>query len=439
VFFDKKAQKSLSFAVTAVELPQDYWSYVRRQFGKNRRALWSFYLVCGLALIAIFADVLANDKPLVCKLHHTWYFPVAKSYAVACGISQWQPEMQHLDWQHTAYEAAIFAPIPYASTTLEPANAFVSPFAAQSQPLRYRHWLGTDDLGRDVWACLIHGTRIAFMVGLVSMSVAFTIGVLLGAMAGFFSDNGLRISRIYAWTLPFFVFLAFFYGFFVRVYAITDAFAQGILPLLQQIFISIFIAALILSLGIWVLRPLRQHRFWGKKIALPLDLFITRLIEVVVSIPVLIFILAIIAITRPSIFNVMVIIGLINWTNIARFVRAELLRVRQLEYIEAATALGFGRLRTLVLHALPNALSPVFITVAFGIAGAILTESFLSFLNIGVPPEVATWGKMLAVARSSYTAWWMAVFPGMAIFMTVTLFNLIGEGLTDAIDPRLKQ
>jgi peptide/nickel transport system permease protein len=116
-----------------------------------------------------------------------------------------------------------------------------------------------------------------------------------------------------------------------------------------------------------------------------------------------------------------------------------LLRIRGLDYIEAANALGFSEFRILFRHALPNALSPVLIALAFGIASAILTESLLSFLGIGVPAELITWGSMLSMARETPGAWWVALFPGFAIFITVTVYNLIGEGLTDALDPRQKK
>jgi peptide/nickel transport system permease protein len=142
---------------------------------------------------------------------------------------------------------------------------------------------------------------------------------------------------------------------------------------------------------------------------------------------------------KPSIFITMIVIGFLGWTGIAKYVRAELLKVRSLEYIEAAQALGFNRLRIIFKHALPNSLTPVFISVAFGVAGAILTESSLSFLGIGVAAEDVTWGSLLSSAKNDVNAWWLAIFPGFAIFITITLFNLLGEGLADAMDPRLKQ
>ena len=104
----------------------------------------------------------------------------------------------------------------------------------------------------------------------------------------------------------------------------------------------------------------------------------------------------------------------------------------------SAQALGYSEWRIILRHAVPNALTPVLITVAFGIASAILLEAFLSFLGIGVPPEQVTWGSMLNSARTYFSAWWLAIFPGLAIFVTVTIFNLLGEGLTDALDPRRK-
>ena len=134
----------------------------------------------------------------------------------------------------------------------------------------------------------------------------------------------------------------------------------------------------------------------------------------------------------------MLIIGAVRWTGIARFTRAELLRQKRLEYVEASRALGFSRLRSLVKHALPNSLSPVFIAIAFGIAASILIEAFLSFLGVGVPAETVTWGQLLSASRKASDAWWLAIFPGFAIFLTVTMFNLIGEGLTVALDPRQK-
>ena len=164
-----------------------------------------------------------------------------------------------------------------------------------------------------------------------------------------------------------------------------------------------------------------------------------RLIEIVNAIPALFLLLAAVAILeKPSIISVMVIIGLLRWTSIARFIRAELLRVRSLEFIEAAEAMGYSDWRIIIRHAIPNAIAPVLITIAFGVASAILIEAFLSFLGIGLENDEITWGLLLSFARESTTSWWLAIFPGLAIFVTVTLFNLIGDGLTEALDSKMQ-
>lgn len=416
-----------------------YWSYVRRQFGKNKRALFAAYIVCFLAIIAVFADFLASDKPIVMKYENGWYAPVFKQYAVDLGIGKWSSNLLNPDWKNIETDFAVWPLIPYAPSNLDKIANYASPFGEQERRGKWRHWLGTDNLGRDVAAGMIHGTRIAFMVGLVSMGIAFIIGVFLGGIAGYFGDDKLKISKIRIimnlLALPF----AFFYGFISRSYLLGDAFSLSFFSFLGEFAISFILFIVVFLLANLIVFPFKKLKILVGKIPLPLDLLITRLIEVIVSIPVLVLILAVIAIAKPSIYNVMIVIGLVSWTGTARFVRAELLKVRRLEYVEAASALGYSSFRTMFKHAIPNALSPVFIALAFGIAAAILVESFLSFLGFGVAAETITWGKLLAISRENNSAWWLAVFPGFAIFITVTVFNLIGEGLTDALDPRLKQ
>ncbi len=417
-----------------------YWTYVRRQYVQNKRALFAAYVVAVFVLIAIFADFLANDKPLLMKYHDQWYAPVFKEYAVNFGIEKWQKELNNVDWRTLETEFVIWSPIRYSATGHDYNLIYTPPFGKQNlQKNQGRHWLGTNNLGQDVAAGMIHGTRIALSVGLISMSIAFVIGVFLGTVAGFFGDKKLKITRIRLILNLSFLPFAFFYGFMVRSYTLSDAFANSTAGFFVQILWSILIFLGILIIPNALTIPLKKINVLGKKINVPLDMLLTRFIEIVVSIPVLVLILVIIAIAKPSLYNVMIIIGLVSWTSIARLVRAELLRIRQLEYIEAADALGFSNFRTMFRHAVPNALSPVFISVAFGIAAAILTEAFLSFLGIGVPSDTITWGKILNLSRGNSSAWWLAVFPGFAIFITVTMFNLIGEGLTDALDPKLRK
>ncbi|MFM7022815.1 MAG: ABC transporter permease [Flavobacteriales bacterium] len=419
-----------------------YRKYVWQQFKKNRPALFAFRFISVMAVIALLSSIIANDKPLYCEHKGSTYFPVFREYAVDLGIVQWPKDLLNIDWKAEKYESVIWAPIPYGSTEFDYNNdQYKSPTDEQNvASTRWHHWLGTDEQGRDVLSGVIHGTQTAFVVGIVSVSITLLIGIFLGAIAGYYGDHDLQISRVRFWSNFLFLPIAFFYGFQVRSYTISDAFGESAYSGFGQIFVSfiVFLAVMILlNLLLW---PLKKIPFLGRKVSLPLDLIINRVIEVVVSIPGLILIMAVVAIiAKPSVFVVMILIGLMGWTGIARFVRAEMLRVKKMEFMEAAKAFGYSDFRTVVKHALPNCMTPVFIAAAFGVAGAILTESTLSFLGIGVAPEDVTWGSLLNAGRGNQHAYWLIMTPGIAIFIVVTFFNLIGEGLTDALDPRQKK
>jgi peptide/nickel transport system permease protein len=325
------------------------WSEIRAR----RQAIWGLRVVGALALVALLADLIASDRPYRMVLDGETYYPLATDYAVWLGAGTWPEPLRNVDFHEVATraESVWWAPIPHSSTRVDIRGAVFEPPSAQ-------HWLGTDGLGRDVAAGMVHGTRISLTIGLVVVAIQATIGILLGGLAGYY--------------------------------------------------------------GGWV------------------DLAISRLLELMLGIPTFFLIITVAAIFPPSIFTIMAILGLTGWVGIARFIRSEFLRVRAQEYVVAAQSLGGSDLRVMARHILPNALAPVLVSASFGIASAILTESGLSFLGIGVPQHLVTWGSILSVARSSTFAWWLAVFPGAAIFVTVTAYNLLGDGLRDALDPRLR-
>jgi peptide/nickel transport system permease protein len=326
---------------------QSYRSLVWRQFRRNRLAIVGLVVVIFLFLVAIFAGLLANDRPLFMRYQGKVYFPAIREY----------PEFIHADFKELArsLEApdwAWFPPVPYSYTEYNFDEVLEKPSS--------RHWLGTDDRGRDVLARVIHGSRISLSVGFVAVGIYMFIGIIIGAMAG----------------------------------------------------------------------------YYGGKV----DIVISRIIEIMMCFPGFIFIISLVAFLEPSIYNIMIAIGLIGWTDVARLVRGEFLKIRNREYVEATRALGARDWRTIFRHILPNALAPALVVATFGIAAAILYESALSFLGFGVQPPTPSWGDILSQSRSYYDfAWWLTIFPGVAIFITVTAFNLVNEGLRDAIDPRLKE
>jgi peptide/nickel transport system permease protein len=171
-----------------------------------------------------------------------------------------------------------------------------------------------------------------------------------------------------------------------------------------------------------------------------IDTVLMRLVDIMLSIPSFFLILAVIALVGPSLLNIMIVIGVTSWMGVARLVRGEFLALKESDYVTAARALGVPAWRIIFLHILPNAMAPVYVATILGIAAAVLLESALSFLGLGVQPPTPSWGNIITDGKSSIEiAWWLTLFPGIAILITVLGYNLLGEGLRDALDPRLKK
>ncbi len=429
-----------------------------QQFRKNRSAVVGLWMVVVISLIALLADVIASRHPLYAVYKGNTFYP-----AITLAF---QPEEQvkipgeekqtalnafdGIDWKATKMDKVVWAPVPYSPNETDPFNRnYKSPLAKQQYrnpegeiqqlPLRLRHLLGTDKLGRDVLAGLIHGSRIALGIGLLGMGIATVIGILAGAIAGYYGDRGLKMAWVHLLSLIVGLFAALFYSFMIPQFAIGDAFSRGAGEGFWVLSKSLVAFAVIVSIFDYTGRRLARFSFFSRRVSLPIDALISRIIELLRAIPALILLITIRAVTGPLTLGLLIVlIGFIFWTGIARFMRAELFRNRNLNYVEAAKALGFSERRIVFGHAIPNALTPVFTGIAFGIAIAILTSSSMAFLGLGIAQDSVTWGSLLRAGQERFTAWWLVVFPGLAIFITVLLFNLIGEGLRQATDPRLR-
>jgi peptide/nickel transport system permease protein len=227
---------------------------------------------------------------------------------------------------------------------------------------------------------------------------------------------------------------AWFYAFYIRTNTLLDALNGSVWGFALQLLISLALFATIVALFMWVFRfTIGRIGFFKKQVTVPIDTWVMRAIETIISIPGIILIIAIAAITQKLLGVIIVVIGLTGWTGIARLIRAEMLRIRELDYIVAAQAAGLKRVAIIFRHALPNAIQPALVSMVFGVASAILIESGLSFLGAFQVNSV-TWGSMLAEGRNNFSAWWLVVFPGLAVFLTVTSLNLLGEALRDEMD-----
>ena len=333
-----------------------FWRDAWQRFRRRRLSMLGLAFVAALALIAVLSPAIVGTKPLMCTYQGKTYYP-ALGYFVE-------------SWEHPVFiRDGIIGDYAEKLVELDPQSTALWPLVHQDPyriaanpsglPPNGTNLFGTTDTGQDVFARMVHGTQIALLVGFVSTGIAAFIGIVVGAMAGYF--------------------------------------------------------------GGWV------------------DMVLSRIIEVVLCVPALILILALVAILdEPSIWQIMAVIGGTGWTRIARLTRAEFLKLKQLEYTTAARALGVGKYRIMFRHLLPNALAPVMVPITFGIAAAILVESTLSFLGLGAPPPNPSWGGLLNEGRTNLGMWWLVLFPGLAIFLTVLAYNLIGEGVQEATDPRLQ-
>jgi peptide/nickel transport system permease protein len=285
--------------------------------------------------------------------------------------------------------------------------------------------LGTDDLGRDVFARMLQGSWVSLTVGFVAVGIAVSIGILLGGIAGYYGRQYLQLGHILFWLLL----------MAAAVAALQKAVAAAVI--------------LVIAAAAGFVWKKRQHRrqavlpLYLKWTALPtmqVDTLVMRAVDIMLCFPSFFLILTVVALLPPSIYNIMVIIGLTSWMGTTRFVRAEFLSLREQDFVMAARALGISDARIIFRHVMPNAVAPVLVSATLGIASAMLTEAGLSFLGFGVPPPHATWGNILSDGKAFiFDAPWLTFAPGLVILVVVLAFNLFGEGMRDILNPKLRE
>ncbi len=323
---------------------------ILRAFRGRRLALAALLVIVALVLLAVGADFVASDRPIALRrggvlhlLPNLRDLPELRDQDNASLCASLGPG----DW-------VLLPPVPYG-----PLQSRVGGRVRRLEPPSRDHLLGTDDRGRDVLARMVHGARLALVVGLAAVGLYALLGILLGASAGYYGG--------------------------------------------------------------------------------PLDRAVTRLVEVMMAFPAFFFVLTLQGLLgTASVAQLVVVIGLTRWTDIARLVRAEVLRVRAAEFVLAARAVGLADWQILWRHVLPSSMGPVLVSCTFGVAAAVLTEGALSFLGFGAPPPTPSWGELLTQAYQTPSAWWLSIFPGLAIFVTVTAWNVLGEALRDMVDPHLR-
>ncbi|TWT32094.1 ABC transporter permease [Blastopirellula retiformator] len=354
-----------------------FWRESWRNFRKRPQAMAALAFVGFLALVALTAPMIVGTRPIVCEYKGEIHFPCTYYYYRILGLNSmafkieavftqdkfrgvYPGNLKEKDPDSWAIWPLVYQDPYRAIEEGEWPDQPENPYGGAGQPNSF-NLLGTNLDGVDVFAQMVHATQISLLVGIVSMGIAATIGIVVGALAGFY--------------------------------------------------------------GGWV------------------DIILSRVIEMVMCLPTLVLILAVRSILDDiTIWHLMVLIGITGWTSVARLTRGEFMKIREIEYVSAARSLGAGQFRLMFVHILRNALAPILVPISFGIASAILTEGALSFLGFGAPPPNPSWGTLLKEGSANIQSmWWLVLFPGLAIFFTVLAYNLIGEGVQEATDPRTRE
>jgi peptide/nickel transport system permease protein len=356
------------------------------RFPSRSISLVVLLLIC---FVALFAPIIANDVPILAHdSTRGWSFPFLAK------------ESQSKTQNQIVFDWAIWPPIPHHHQTFQLNDQrLIPPFTVHA--IQNKHYLGTDELGRDVISGIIHGSRISLLVALGALALSLLITIILSSLAGYYQNDRLKSNRIVSFVaIPLIAYLLF-----ILIYSAS----------LTKLLVSV-ILFILLSVSMKLLR---------RNYALPMEWFVKRLIEATVSIPAILLILVISAHATPSLGLLIGIIGMLSWPSMTVVGIAELKHTRSLAYESAYRTIGINQHWLLIKYLWPGIIPALFPLICFNFAGSIIIEAGLSYLGIGVSPDTVTWGSLLAQARNVPQAWWLAVFPGLTLFITVlSIFSL---------------
>lgn len=387
---------------------------------KLRKFRWAVGYLLVLFFVALFSPFIANDLPLISHDKSGIHFPVCSEL-----ISGSKGMNANYDWKNHTDEVILFPLVVWKAGNSDIANSdYVSPFAPQYSeaydgkktllPFRFRHFFGTDLRGADTLAGVIHGARVSLMIALLSACFASIIGILLGGLSAWFGNDKLK------WGTGKILVMLIFSIPMIHLFLMNDYSENTLL-------LRIVLAAILFYCGIIIGNLLDKIKLFRFRIALPLDAFITRITELMSSFPKIILILVFAGFGKPSWGNVILILSLTGWSEISRVVRAEFQRISRFQYIDAAKLSGASDFRIIFYHILVNALPAISVTFIFTIVANVLIESALSFLGIGIPPDVVSWGSLLSSGKDYLPAWWLVILPGMFLAFTIGALQTVAE------------
>jgi peptide/nickel transport system permease protein len=372
------------------------------------------YVIYLYIFIGIFNSFIANEKPLICKKSGVTSFPAAIDFIEDLGIGTNAKKIKSISYADC--EWSVMPPIPYSPSKMELRDSkYQAPLTKDPEKnLFYTHWLGTDKLGRDVTAGLVRGAYVSLKVGVFAALLCFFLGSFIGIASAYYGNTKWNLNLLQMLTLCILSYLFSYYFF-------TEIMHFGFI-------ISILAIAMCCFALFKIIKFLNFFKLMSLHI--PLDNIVMRLMEFRKSIPTIFVLLACLPLFKqPSYLNIVILLALLGWTQFARYARAETLKVKELNYVKSAEALGIPEFKIVTNYIFANIMPTLLTVFIISLSGFITIESTLSFLEIGMPTGEVSWGQMMTSARKNTSAWWLAVFPGLVIFIVLYSLNRMVQNI----------